>query len=62
MGKKENTKLGLVGTKQLNLFIRFAKDEIKVGKLILDNRLVHFKYDKAFLTRGLNLSPFKFSK
>lgn len=48
-----------LGNKELNVFIRFSSDEILVGKLILDNRLVHFKYDDDFLTLGMNLSPFR---
>lgn len=45
--------------KELNVFIRFSGDEILVGKLILENRLVHFKYDDEFLRLGMNLSPFR---
>lgn len=43
----------------MNVSIRFSGNEIEVGKLILDNRLVHFKYNDEFLTKGLNLSPIK---
>ncbi len=46
-------------SKQINVFIRFSEDEILVGKLLLDNRLIHFKYDDDFLNLGLNISPFK---
>lgn len=45
--------------KQINIFIKFSGDEIPVGKLILDNRLIHFKYDEDFLPLGMNLSPIK---
>jgi serine/threonine-protein kinase HipA len=45
--------------KFINVSIKFSRDEIQVGKLILDNRLVHFKYNDEFLTLGLNLSPIK---
>lgn len=45
--------------KQLNVFIRFSAEEILVGKLILDNRLILFKYDEDFIKLGMNLSPFK---
>ncbi|MEO6347482.1 MAG: type II toxin-antitoxin system HipA family toxin [Aquaticitalea sp.] len=45
--------------KFIDVSIKFSKDEIEVGKLILDNRLVHFKYNEEFLTLGLNLSPIK---
>lgn len=47
------------GTKQLDVFLKFSEDEIFVGKLILDNRAIYFKYDDNFLNRGLNLSPLK---
>ncbi len=30
------------GTKSLNVFIQFSKCEILVGKLILEDRLIHF--------------------
>ena len=43
--------------KRIDVTIKFSGDEIGVGKLILDNRQVHFKYDDEFLARGLNLSP-----
>ncbi len=47
------------GSKQINVFIRFSTEEIRVGRLVLDNRRVYFKYDHEFLSKGLNLSPFK---
>jgi len=47
------------GRKQINVFLKFSRDEIPVGKLILDNRLVYFKYDDDFIKLGMNLSPFR---
>ncbi len=47
------------GSKQINVFIQFSAEEIRVGRLILDNRRIYFKYDDEFLSKGLNLSPFK---
>jgi len=47
------------GSKQINVFIRFSTEEIRVGRLVLDNRRVYFKYDDEFLSKDLNLSPFK---
>ena len=44
---------------KINVSIKFSDDEIEVGKLILDNRKVYFKYNDKFLERGLNLSPIK---
>ncbi len=52
--KKRNEKRKLI-----HVSIKFSGDEIEVGKLILDNRLVHFKYNDEFLALGLNLSPIK---
>ncbi len=47
------------GRKQINVLLKFSGDEIPVGKLILDNRLVHFKYDDDFIKLGMNLSPLR---
>jgi serine/threonine-protein kinase HipA len=59
MVKKSNQNKRNVRRKQINVSIQFSNDEIAVGKLILDNRLVHFKYNDEFLALGLNLSPIK---
>tara|TARA_R110002049_G_scaffold172683_1_gene339461 strand:- start:435 stop:1691 length:1257 start_codon:yes stop_codon:yes gene_type:complete len=45
--------------KRINVSIKFSGDEIDVGKLILDDRKVHFKYDDEFLAHDLNLSPIR---
>ena len=45
--------------KQINVALKFSSDEIPVGKLILHNRKIHFKYDASFLDKGLNISPIK---
>jgi len=45
--------------KRINVFIQFADNKIEVGKLILHDRLVYFKYDDKFLEQGFNLSPIK---
>lgn len=57
--KKSIPKIRNEKRKLINVSIKFSGDEIEVGKLILDNRLVHFKYDDKFLTLGLNLSPIR---
>lgn len=59
MTQKNITEQKGKGNKQINVFIRFSGDEILVGKLILYNRLVHFKYNDDFLSLGMNISPFK---
>ena len=46
-------------SKLINVSIQFSGDEIEVGKLILNNRLVYFKYNDEFLALGLNLSPLR---
>lgn len=48
-----------LGKKALNVFIQFSTEDILVGKLILENRLVYFKYDDDFLNLGMNISPIK---
>lgn len=57
--KKSTLKTRNESRKQINVSIKFSGDEIKVGKLILDNRMVHFKYNDDFLAHGLNLSPIR---
>lgn len=57
--KKSIAKIKKEKRKFIDVSIKFSKDEIEVGKLILDNRLVHFKYNDEFLALGLNLSPIK---
>jgi serine/threonine-protein kinase HipA len=57
--KKSSSKKKGVKRKVINVSLQFSKKEIEVGKLILDNRLVHFKYNDEFLTLGLNISPIK---
>lgn len=59
MVKKSNQNKKNIRRKQINVSIQFSGNEIEVGKLILDNRLVHFKYKDEFLALGLNLSPIK---
>lgn len=59
MKQKKLTQPARKGSKLINVFIRFSGDEFFVGKLILDNRLIYFKYDDDFINLGLNLSPFK---
>lgn len=57
--KKKLTPQAPKGIKRINVFIKFSGDEILVGKLILDNRLIHFKYEDDFINSGMNLSPIK---
>jgi serine/threonine-protein kinase HipA len=55
--KKKNK--ALRGNKKIKVFLKFSEEEIPVGKLILHNRLIHFKYEEDFLNNGMNLSPLK---
>ena len=57
--KKSTSIINTESRKHINVSIKFSGDEIEVGKLILDDRLVYFKYNDEFLTLGLNLSPIK---
>lgn len=57
--KKANSILKSEKRKLINVSIKFSGVAIEVGKLILDNRLVYFKYNEAFISLGLNLSPIK---
>lgn len=57
--KKSKVEIKNQRRKLINVSIKFSGDEIEVGKLILENRLVHFKYNDNFLALGLNLSPIK---
>ena len=59
MRKKQQIKQAVKGNKRINVSIRLTENEILVGTLILDNRLVAFKYDDDFLELGMNISPFK---
>lgn len=59
MGKTQRKYPAPGKTEQINVFIKFSGDEVPVGKLVLDNRQVHFKYDDNFINLGLNISPFK---
>lgn len=39
----------------------FDQEKIPVGRLALQNRKIHFEYDRGFLERNLEISPYKFS-
>lgn len=45
--------------KLIDVSIQFSGDELQVGRLVLDQRMVHFKYNDDFLAKGFNLSPIK---
>jgi serine/threonine-protein kinase HipA len=59
MVRKSRTELKPKGSRRINVYIRFSAEEILVGKLLLDKRLVHFRYEDDFLNLGMNISPFK---
>jgi serine/threonine-protein kinase HipA len=44
---------------KINVFIKFEKDEIPVGELLLIDKSIFFRYDSAFIKRKIELSPFK---
>jgi len=57
--KKSTATLKNDSKKHLAVSIQFSEDEIEVGKLILDKKLVHFKYNDDFLKLNMNLSPIR---
>lgn len=38
----------------------FEKDTIPVGRLALQNRKIYFEYDASFLSKGFEISPYRF--
>ena len=44
---------------QLEVYLRFTDTPITVGQMVVDNETIFFKYDAAFIERGLAISPFK---
>jgi serine/threonine-protein kinase HipA len=44
---------------QLEVYLRFTDTPIAVGQMVSDNGTIFFKYDTAFIKKGLELSPFK---
>jgi len=44
---------------QLEVYLHFTKTPIAVGQMVSDNGTIFFKYDAAFLKKGLEISPFK---
>jgi serine/threonine-protein kinase HipA len=45
--------------KLLHVYYKPNNEKVLVGRLALKTRKLFFEYDAAFITRGLNLSPFK---
>lgn len=45
--------------KKIVVSIQFDAEEIEVGELVSDDKLIYFKYNQAFLKRGLEISPIK---
>ncbi len=46
-------------TKLVNVFYNRGKEKINVGRLANEKRKIYFEYDKDFLNRGIELSPYK---
>lgn len=42
---------------KLDVYLKFSKQEERIGQLILDGRSILFKYSDAYLKTGKNLSP-----
>lgn len=48
-----------MNTKLVNVFYNKNNEKLKVGRLAIENRKIYFEYDKDFLKRGIELSPYK---
>ncbi len=44
---------------QIEVYLRFTDTPIAVGQMVADNGVIFFKYDDAFIEKGLDISPFK---
>ncbi|MEY3238620.1 MAG: hypothetical protein RIR11_58 [Bacteroidota bacterium] len=45
--------------KKIYVSIQFDAEEIEVGELVSENKLIYFKYYPRFVKRGLEISPLK---
>ena len=45
--------------KKIYVSIQFDAEEIEVGELVSENKLIYFKYYPQFVKRGLEVSPIK---
>ncbi len=45
--------------KKIYVFIQFDAEEIELGELVSENKLIYFKYYPSFVKRGLEISPIK---
>ncbi len=44
----------------IHVGLLFDKEQIPVGRLVTQNRKIHFEYDRGFLEKKLEISPYKF--
>ncbi len=45
--------------KEVQVGINFGSDVMPVGRLAMRERTIYFEYDRAFIARGLEISPFR---
>jgi serine/threonine-protein kinase HipA len=45
--------------KKIHVSIQFDAEDIEVGELVSENKLIYFRYYPDFVKRGLNISPLK---
>ena len=45
--------------KKINAFLNIDNSKDRIGEMILEKGLIYFKYDENFLTKGIEISPFK---
>ena len=43
----------------INVFLKFGKNSLSVGRLAAKNDRIYFEYDSSFIKQGLEISPFK---
>lgn len=44
----------------IHVSLNFDKQEIPVGRLLTQNRKIHFEYDRDFLDKKIEISPYRF--
>ena len=45
--------------KKIYVSIQFDAEDIEVGELVNENKLIYFRYYPSFVKRGLEISPLK---
>lgn len=48
-----------MNTKSVNVYFNNRSQKLLVGKLVYKEKTIYFEYDKSFLQKGIELSPYK---